>query len=140
MNIIRLKTDALRAELEQINKSNPKGWTIDLNMKPVNHNHGRWVVAMRETQHCGINDIDRVRNHAVLSGFIGGWTTDEGIFYLDAVDVFPSSMSQDEALVIAIMRKQISIYDLHTNEVIMVPFDLNVTINWTSKPHKQVVW
>lgn len=140
MNIIRLKTEALRAELEQINKSNPKGWTIDLNLKPVNHNHGRWVVAMRETQHCGINDIDRVRNHAVLSGFIGGWTTDEGIFYLDAVDVFPSSMSQDEALVIAIMRKQISIYDLHTNEVIMVPFDLNVTINWTSKPHKQVVW
>lgn len=140
MNIMRLKTEALRSELERVNKENPSGWTIDIGMNPIDHQKGRWVVAMRETQRCNMNDVDRVRNHAVLSGFIGGWTTDEGIFYLDAVDVFPSSMSREEALIIAVMRGQISIYDLHTKQVIMLPFDLNVNIAWATSPHKNVKW
>ena len=140
MNVLRLKSSMPKAELQRINQSNPEGWTIDLNMNPVDHRHGRWVVAMKQTQRCGINDAERVRNHAALSGFIGVWTTDEGLFYLDAVDVFPSSMSRDEALVIAVMRQQISIYDLHTKEVIMVPFDLSLSISWQTAPHKNVAW
>lgn len=79
--------------------------------------HGGWSVAYNDTQNCGMEDWEKVYEHACNNGrYIGGWYDDsDGRYYLDSVTIIKD---KQEALNFARSQKQKAIYNTETKELI----------------------
>lgn len=101
----------LTSKIKMIASKNPNGFTIDLDLKPINQNAG-YLVAIPETQDCFDNEgLEKVVRIAIERNcYIGGWFNPENRKYYYDATFWVQDLN--EAIKVAKANKQIAIFDL----------------------------
>lgn len=101
--------------LKKVIKENPEGFTVDLRGIPYDPNKG-YAVGVGSITLEELSKMD-LKSPAHKFGYVGGWTDENGKFYLDKVVIISQL---DWALEHADKHSQKSIYDFYNKRVIYV--------------------
>jgi hypothetical protein len=101
--------------LKELAKSNPQGFTVDLELNFITSGY---VIAVKDTQDSfGDEGLERVVEFATTNKLnIGGWDND-GLFYWDAVII---ETTREKAIEAGELNKQLAIFDLDNQELIWI--------------------
>lgn len=110
--------EKLIAEILEISRKNPAGFTIDL--KTLRHVPKGYSVAYEATQNSfGIEGLNKVIEHAQAhEGYIGGWRYGDD-YYFDSVMII---QDEKEAIRVGKANHQIAICNLKTKRVIELKY------------------